>query len=182
MINILKKIKLKLTGYQDIKKLVENGLKIGEDVSIEHGCLIDEHHCWHIEIGDRVTLAPNVHILAHDASCKRVLGYARVARVVIEDDVFIGAGSIIMPGVRIGKGSIIGAGSVVTKDVVEGVVAAGNPARKITTTSEYYDKLKKQMKDETLVFQEEYSVGGGVTSSMKRDMNKRIGRKNGFLR
>jgi acetyltransferase-like isoleucine patch superfamily enzyme len=49
--------------------------------------------------------------------------------IVIEDDVFIGARSIILKGVRIGSGSVIGAGSVVTKDIPANSVAAGNPAR-----------------------------------------------------
>ena len=51
--------------------------------------------------------------------------------VYIDDDVFIGAGVIIMDGVKIGKHSVIGAGSVVTKDVPPYTVVAGNPAREI---------------------------------------------------
>jgi acetyltransferase-like isoleucine patch superfamily enzyme len=49
--------------------------------------------------------------------------------VVIEDDVFIGAGCLIMKGVHIGSGSVLGAGSVVTTDVPSGAIVAGNPAR-----------------------------------------------------
>lgn len=49
--------------------------------------------------------------------------------IVIEDDVWVGGGSIILPGVTIGQGSIIGAGSVVTKDVPSYTIVAGNPAQ-----------------------------------------------------
>lgn len=56
---------------------------------------------------------------------------ARAKPVVIEDDVFVGARSIVLPGVRIGKGSVIGAGSVVTRNVPPLSVCAGNPARVI---------------------------------------------------
>lgn len=54
---------------------------------------------------------------------------ARIAMIVIEDDVFIGMNCLILKGVTIGQGSVVGAGSVVTKDVPPGVIAAGNPAR-----------------------------------------------------
>lgn len=52
---------------------ISNGLKIGEDCDIQFESIIDWSHCRLIEIGDRVTLAPRVHILAHDASTKRPL-------------------------------------------------------------------------------------------------------------
>ena len=46
-------------------------------------CIIDPGHCWLISVGDRVTLAPRVHILAHDASLKETLGYTKIGRVKI---------------------------------------------------------------------------------------------------
>ncbi len=180
MFGLLRKIKLKITGYQDIESLKAMGLKIGEDVSIQHGCLIDENHCWHISIGDRVTLAPNVHILAHDASIKRATGYAKIGKVKIGSDVFIGAGSIILPGVEIGEGTIVGAGSVVTKDLPRKVVAGGNPARVICTLEEYLKKIEKQM-EEAPVFDESYTVRNGVNRQMKAEMNERMTEKIGFL-
>ena len=54
-------------------------------------------------------------------------------KLLIEDDVWIGAGAIIFPGVRIGKGAVIGAGSVVTKNVTEKTIMVGNPARNLKT-------------------------------------------------
>ena len=67
--------------------------------------------------------------------------------VHIGDNVWIGAGAIILPGVTVGDGSVIGAGSVVTKDVPGGVVAAGNPCRVLREIGErdreyYYKNLR----------------------------------------
>jgi len=180
MFGILKKIKLKITGYQDIDRLKTMGLTIGEDVNIQHGCLIDENHCWHITIGDRVTMAPNVHILAHDASIKRSTGYAKIGKVRIGSDVFIGAGSIILPGVEVGSNTIIGAGSVVTRDLPSGVVAGGNPAKVICSMDDYLGKIKKQM-EEVPVFDESYTVRSGVSVEMKKEMNEKMTEKIGFL-
>ena len=56
--------------------------------------------------------------------------------IVIEDDVWLGFGVIVLDGVRIGKGAVIGAGAVVTKDIPEGAIAAGIPARVIKMRSD----------------------------------------------
>ena len=70
-----------------------------------------------------------VQLIAHDASMKRHLGYTLIGKITIGNKVFIGAGSIILPGATIGDNSVIAAGSVVTKDVPENVVVGGNPAK-----------------------------------------------------
>ena len=121
---------------------------MGENLQIMDGCIIDPSHCWHIKIGDNVTLAPRVHILAHDASTKMFLGYTKVANVNIGSNVFIGAGSIILPGVTIGSNSIIGAGSIVTKSIPESSVAAGNPAKIIMSLEVYLNKEKDNLTNE----------------------------------
>ena len=99
-----------------------------------------------IEIGDRVMISWQVglldsHVLPRsrshraDAVARAALdpqarfGRTEACPIVIEDDVWIGCGSVVLPGVRIGRGSVIGARSVVTRDVPPGVVAAGNPLR-----------------------------------------------------
>ena len=64
-------------------------------------------------------------------------------KVVIGDYVYIGAEALIMPGVTIGDHALIAAGSVVTKSVPSGIVAAGNPARPICTIEEFYARNKK---------------------------------------
>jgi len=135
----------RLRGTMDLPSLIKDGLTVGEDVFINFGCTIDRSFCWLVTIGSRVTLAPNVHILAHDASAKRELGYTKMGKVIIGDDVFVGAGSIILPGVRIGDRVVIGAGSVVTKDIPDGSVAVGNPAKVICTYDEYMEKQEKRI-------------------------------------
>lgn len=71
---------------------IENGLAIGKNAAIMGEVILDPGHCWLIEIGDNVTIAPRVHILAHDASTRREHGYAKIGRVTIGNNVFIGAG------------------------------------------------------------------------------------------
>lgn len=162
-----------LRGDADVPSLKKRGLKIGEGCSVQPHCIIDPQHCWLVSIGNNVTLAPRVHILAHDASTKRALGYTKIGLVTIGDNVFIGAGSIILPGVSIGSNSIIGAGSVVTKDVPEGVVAAGNPARVIKMVDEYYAAERGKL-EELPCFDGRYTIVGGVTSGMKEEMTRSL--------
>ena len=137
---------LKLDDRSPLEIAISNGLIIGKNHNIQGGCIIDPSHCFLITIGDNVTLAPRVHILAHDASTKYHLGYTRIGKVYIGNNVFIGANSTILPNVRIGDNVIIGAGSVVSRSIPANSVAAGNPARIISDISEYLNKHKNQMK------------------------------------
>ena len=61
------------------EQLIEMGLVVGDNFLRMHGAIIDPSHCWHIHIGNNVTLAPRVHILAHDTSLCHHLGYAKLA-------------------------------------------------------------------------------------------------------
>ena len=68
--------------------------------------------------------------------------------VVLEDDVLIGANAVIIEGVRIGKGAVVGAGSVVTKDVPAGAVVVGNPAKIIKEEKDDKTLSKTQLMDD----------------------------------
>ena len=130
----------RLTGKErgpDRDRLAAAGITIGEKVTIESGVELDLPWGWLITIGDWSTLAPGVRVLAHDASTRRALGYTRVAPVHIGARVFIGSDCVILPGVTIGDDAIIGAGSVVSRDVPAGVLAAGVPARALMSAAGY---------------------------------------------
>ena len=137
----------KIRGNTDIDTCIKRGLTVGKNVFVNFGCVIDYDFCWLISIGNNVTLAPYVQILAHDASTKRELGYTKIGKVSIGDNVFIGAHTVVLPGVNIGNKVIVGAGSVVTKDIPANVVAVGNPCRVLREISdhdkEYYYKDRK---------------------------------------
>ncbi|MCK5760236.1 MAG: acyltransferase [Candidatus Delongbacteria bacterium] len=167
--------------YKDpIQILIKKGLVVGENFHMQKYAIIDYSHCWHIKIGNDVTLAPRVHILAHDASTKIHLNHAKIGKVKIGDRVFIGAGSIILPGVTIGDDVIIGAGSIVSRDIPDGQVAVGNPAKIICSLEEFLDKRKKEM-DIYPCFGKEYTEKWNVTKGMKEEMNKKIKDKIGFI-
>lgn len=153
----------------EVTKYKKMGVKIGDNCVFQNEVIIDYSHYWLIEIGNNVTLAPRVHILAHDASTKRVLGYTKLGRTKIEDNVFIGAGSIILPGVTIGENSIVGAGSVVTKEVPANSVAVGNPAHVIGMVDDYYLKNKSLMKTDNC-FSDEYTIRKNISEEKKREM------------
>ncbi|MBE6650153.1 MAG: sugar O-acetyltransferase [Ruminococcaceae bacterium] len=88
----------------------------------------------YVRIGDNVWIAPNVGIYAagHPLDTEeRIAGLEYAFPVTIGDNVWIGGSTTIIGGVTIGKNSVIGAGSVVIRDIPEGVLAAGNPCRVI---------------------------------------------------
>lgn len=87
------------------------GLKIGNNVAIMDGFFLEATHCFPISIGYNCVLAPNVRLIANDASMKQHLCYTRVGKVKIEANCFIGDSVIILSEVTIGKGAIVGAGS-----------------------------------------------------------------------
>ena len=108
-------------------------ITIGEKSRIHGSCL---HAFSSISIGKRCLIAANCQIIdgnGHDLSFdnveNRINTQGLAQPITIEDDVWIGANSIILPGVTIGKGSVIGAGSVVTGQIPPMVLAAGNPAK-----------------------------------------------------
>lgn len=175
----LRKRILKIDDRTQVEIAIENGLKLGANANIQGECIIDPGHCWLIEIGNNVTLAPRVHILAHDASTKNELGYTRIGKVRIGDNVFIGAGSVILPNVKIGNRVVIGAGSVVTQSIPENSVAVGNPARVIKSYDAYMQENKERMEHLPL-FDSSYIIGT-ITPEKKQEMKELLSSQAGYI-
>lgn len=150
---------------------IQKGMKVGQNCHGLAASTIDVAHCWLIEIGDNVTFAPQAYLLAHDASTKRYLDYTKIAKIKIEDNVFIGVRAIIMPGVTLGKNTIVAAGSVVTKSVPEGFVVAGNPAQLISKTEDYIKKHKFKLESSNL-YDVSWTVGGNITLERCKKMSQ----------
>ena len=127
--NLIKEFVYRLRGEYTTEKLIKMGLKVGKkNFKRLNGVIIDPAHCWLITLGDNVTFAPRVHILAHDASTKNYLNFTKIGRVNIGNNVFIGAESVVLPNITIGDNVIIGAGCVVVKSVPANSTIIGNPA------------------------------------------------------
>jgi maltose O-acetyltransferase len=171
----------RLRGTPGAHFLEAEGLILGEGVYFGEGVRVDPAHCWLISIGSRTTIAPRVHILAHDASTRRTLGYTRIERVTIGEEVFIGANSLILPGVTIGDRAIIGAGSVVRHDVAPDTVAAGNPARPVRSTTDYLEAQRERLKTAPK-FSRAWTTKEGITPEMRVEMRERIGDGAGFVK
>lgn len=137
----------KLLGksYPTAGELRKYGVRIGNNVSINTNG-IDRGHGYLIEIGNNVIFAINSQVLAHDASTKIFLGYSKIGAVKIGNNVFIGAGAIILPNVEIGDNVVIGAGTIVNRSIPSNSVVVGNPAKVVGLTDEFILKNKEMMK------------------------------------
>lgn len=150
----------KATSESYIKYLKNNNVKVGENVRIfmPKQTTIDTLNAHLLEIGDNVCLTGPVTILTHDYSThvlnlysQNVLGKQK--KVKIGNNVFLGYGCTILCGSTIGNNCIIGAGAVVTGNVEDNSVYAGNPARKIMTLDSYYEKvINNQLKDAVNIY------------------------------
>lgn len=105
-------------------------IHFGSGVFLNFGCVILDPAA--VTIGDNVFFGPGVHVYTATHSLdalERRTGRESARPVTIGNDVWIGGGAIVLPGVSIGAETVIGAGSVVTRSIPGGVLAAGNPCR-----------------------------------------------------
>jgi len=120
--------------------IIECDAEIGDHVILaNHVSLIGKYDHHHQQIGIPIRLASEIRDV--DYNWKGLN-----QKIIIEDDVWIGVGSIVLSGVTIGIGSIIAAGSVVTKDVEPYSIYAGNPAKKIRNRFDSEDQLKEHIR------------------------------------
>jgi maltose O-acetyltransferase len=166
----LRRLRLRLQGVVDADVLVARGLQLGHDVYIGPRAIIDPWHCWLITIGDEATLAPGVHLLAHDASTKRHLGWTRIGRVNIGRRAFIGSGSIVLPNTTVGDNAIVGAGSVVRHDIPPGCVAAGNPARAVGRTEDYVARHRQALEQRPRFPARGWTMAEGISEAHRQQM------------
>jgi acetyltransferase-like isoleucine patch superfamily enzyme len=101
-----------------------------------------------ISIGDRVTITQGCTLLTHDGSTWLVRDaggnrYQKFGAISIGSDVFIGANTIVLPGVNIGNRVVIGAGSVVTRDVPDDSIFGGNPARRLGAFPDWQRRIEE---------------------------------------
>lgn len=176
----IKELLYRIRGEYTTEKLVKMGLKVGSNFKRLNGVILDPSHCWLISIGNNVTIAPRVHILAHDASTKFFLNYTKIGRVTIGDNVFIGAESIVLPNITIGSNVIIGAGSVVSKDIPSGTVYVGNPAKLVCSIQEYIDKNKQLMQNGPL-YGNKYTLRNKITDKDKNTMFIELADRMGYV-
>lgn len=165
----IKKLFLKLIlGYKNssedyIKHLRKIGVEIGEDVTLYRpfNTTIDPTSPHLLSIGSHVVITGPVTILTHDYSwsvLKRKYGdiVGNKRKTVIGNNVFIGWGATILGGANIGDNVIIGAASVVSGKIESDSVYAGNPARRIMSLDEFYEKRKKAQLEEAVTFVRDY--------------------------
>jgi acetyltransferase-like isoleucine patch superfamily enzyme len=141
---------LSLNSSLYIGYLRKKGVEIGEGTRFFGNVNLDLSRPRLIHIGRNVSIAQGVSILTHGYEWVVLQGKNRDVvvwseEVVIGDNVFIGLNSVILKGVHVGRDSIIGAGSIVTRNVPPNSVAAGNPCKVLKTLDQYYDKTNQRL-------------------------------------
>ena len=149
--NIKKKIKVKYANQSNerkIKYLEEPGSKIGKGTRLLCGVEAFGTEPYLIEVGRDCLFSGGIHLITHDGGIVVLnnLNYFdnkqmdKIAPIKIGDNVYIGSGAYVLPGITIGDNVIIGGCTVVTKNIPSNSVVAGIPGRIISTIDEYYQK------------------------------------------
>jgi acetyltransferase-like isoleucine patch superfamily enzyme len=143
--NIISNLVHKYRAYRNPVAYARSlGVKVGIDarlLNIKSGAGTFGSEPYLVTLGDHVTVTANVQFVTHDGGVwvfrKDEPDIDVFGEIVVGNNVFIGYGVIIMPGVHIGNNVVIGAGAIVTKNVPNDVVVAGVPARIVCSLSEY---------------------------------------------
>lgn len=142
-------IKIKRKLIRMFSSPVEYAKRVGVNTSGElhiYGTVHWGSEPWIIQLGDNVHLTDGVCFLTHDAGIlifkKHIPDLELTKPIIVGNDVYIGANSMILPGVHIGNKVIIGCGTIVTKDVPDNSVVVGVPGKIIKTADEYLEKAK----------------------------------------
>jgi maltose O-acetyltransferase len=164
----------RLRGQLNVDRLVAEGLQIGRGTFVARDAYLDPGHPWLITIGEDSGLSPRTIVMVHDASMKHHMGHTRIARVVIGDRVFVGAGAIILPGTRIGDDSIVGAGAVVRGDIPPGSMVVGNPAKVVSDVNSVAEWHRQAATQAPVWPHEGWTVGRGITDARKRAQSEAL--------
>ena len=166
--NIKEKIRERILGYRAssesyIRHLRKIGVSIGDDVVLfrPYNTTIDMQNPHLLTIGNHVMVTGPVTILTHDygwSVLKRKYGeiLGNQKPVNIGDNVFLGWGCTILAGTTIGSNTIVGANSVCSGRIEGDSVYAGNPAKRIMSLKDYYEKRKSRQRDEAYTVVKEY--------------------------
>lgn len=147
-------IKRIYTKLFPLKAAIKSGMQVGEGVSLVsplHTNFGSEPYL--ITLGNHVRISSSVMFTTHDGGTwafrheEKYRGIVKFGRISVGDYTFIGARAVILPGVNIGHHCVIGACSLVTKDVPNGTVVGGIPAKVICTIEQYAEKCKSNMPD-----------------------------------
>lgn len=144
VIQKLKVVYVNGSNERKIAYLKKQGCRLGKDVRLNCGVKAFNSEPYLIALGDRVLIADGVHFITHDGGVFVLKGLNKIenkadkiAPIQVGNNVYIGTGAYIMPGVKIGNNCIIGAGAIVTKSIPDNSVAVGIPARVIETVDDY---------------------------------------------
>ena len=175
-ISILNKIRYKLLSPEQKAVFLRDKkiLNIGEGSTVL-GKVDFGSEPYLITIGENVRITDGVRFITHDGGVHVLRNLYNIpdadkfGQIIVGDNTFIGIKSIIMPGIKVGKNVIIGAGSIVTKDIPDNTVVAGIPARKIKSIEQYYNNSREKL---------EWTKGMGYYEKKEFLLKKYSGEKN----